>query len=177
MTMLKDFRSFIFRGNLLDLAVGFTVGAAFTTVVKSAVEDLIMPPVGLLMGGTDFSQMFVVLKPGKEGAEDFATIAQAKAAGAVTINYGMFINSCIALLLVGFVMFLIVRTIKRFEDRLQVEAGATPKVPTEPDDKKCSFCMATIPFQAVRCPQCTSELEGFRARRDKTDAEMGAATA
>lgn len=178
MSLLKDFKSFVVRGNLLDLAVGFTVGAAFTSVVKSAVADLIMPPVGILLGGANFSKRFIVLKHGKGGDTHFQTVAQANEAGAVTLNYGNFIDASLALLVVGIVMFLVVRSIKRMEDRWAEEAGGVTKVEAEPDNKKCPFCLVTIAFQAVRCPQCTSELEGFRARRDMPGValnEVGAA--
>ncbi len=179
MGFLSDFKQFAIRGNITDLAIGFTVGAAFTTVVKSAVEDLVMPPVGLLVGNVDFTQRFIVLRPGNDGQTVFDTVAQAKAAGAVTLNYGSFINHCIALMVVALVMFLVVRLIQRLERQMEVEAGGETSAPEEPVNKKCPFCLETIAFKAVRCPSCTSELEGFRARRDKPGValnEMGAAT-
>ncbi|MEQ9501010.1 MAG: large conductance mechanosensitive channel protein MscL [Deltaproteobacteria bacterium] len=178
MGLLSDFKQFVLRGNITDLAIGFTVGAAFTTVVKSAVEDLVMPPVGLLVGEVDFTQQFWVLAPGKNGEAAFETMAQAKAAGAVTLNYGNFINNCIALLVVALVMFAVVKFIRRVEKQMEEEAGGEAQAPEEPANKKCPFCLETIAFKAVRCPECTSELDGFRARRDKPGValnEMGAA--
>lgn len=160
------------------MAIGFTVGAAFTTLVKSGVEDLIMPPAGLAFGRVDFTQQYWILKAGKDGGTQFETLEQAKAAGAITLNYGNFINNCIALLVVALLMFIAIRMVKRVEDRLEEQAGGEVKSPREPDQKKCGFCMSTIPQKAVRCPQCTTELLGFRERRDRKDAafhEIGAA--
>lgn len=167
------------RGNLADMAIGFTVGAAFTTVAKSAVEDLIMPVVGLLVGRVDFTQKFYVLQPGKDGATQFKTVAEAQEAGAITINYGNFVNNIIALVLVAIVMFLIIRAMRRAEKRLEEDAHGEAVEDGEPADKKCGFCMETIAFKAVRCPRCTTELAGFRERRDKAHAayhELGAAS-
>ena len=178
MSLIQDFRKFVMRGNLADMAIGFTVGAAFTTVAKSAVEDLIMPLVGLLVGNVDFTQKFYVLQQGKDGASQFQTMAEAQEAGAITLNYGNFINNIIALLLVAIVMFLLIRTIRRAEARLEEAAHGEKVEEGEPEDKKCGYCMETIAFKAVRCPRCTTELMGFRARRDKADAaphELGAA--
>jgi len=158
MPIAKEFRKFIMRGNLVDLAIGFTVGAAFTTVAKSLVSDIIMPPVGLLLGGVDFKDLFWVLREGEAAAPPYATIEAAQAAGAVTLNYGVFINNMLALLIVAIVMFLVIRAVNRIDDALEREMEA-PAAPEEPTEKKCPFCRSTIAYRATRCPQCTSQLE------------------
>lgn len=160
MSMLNEFKKFALRGNLVDMAIGFTVGAAFTTVAKSAVNDLVMPIVGLLTGGADFSDLFVVMKEGEKSPPPYATLQAAQDAGAVTLNYGLFINSLIALLLVALVMFLIIKTVNRVEDKLEEQFGSDAAKPDEPTHKKCQFCRTQIPYKAVRCPNCTSELDG-----------------
>lgn len=155
--MFQEFKKFIVRGNLVDMTIGFTVGAAFTTVAKSLVTDVIMPIVGLAIGRVDFEDFFLVLHPG-QGTPPYPTIEQAQAAGAVTLNYGLFINNVIALLLVAVVMFLIIRSMNRLRDELQDDDGKDDDAPAEPDNKKCRYCRTAIPFRAVRCPNCTSEL-------------------
>lgn len=162
MAFLAEFRKFAMRGNVVDLAIGFTVGAAFTTIVRSLVDDLLMPPIGLALGRTDFSDFFVLLRPGTEEAAPYATLADAKAAGAVTLNYGLFINAVLAFLIVAFAMFLVIKAINRFHQRLERESGAGETGPKEPESKLCPFCLSTIPHKATRCPQCTSQLEGGR---------------
>lgn len=159
MGWISDFQKFAMRGTLVDLAVGFTVGAAFSTVAKSLVDDVIMPPVGLLMGGTDFSDLFAVLREGAQ-AGPYATLAAAKAAGAVTLNFGLFVNAIIAFLVVALAMFWIIRLISRAEQAME---GEKPAAPEEPANKKCVFCQTTIPYRASRCPHCTSQLEGAKA--------------
>lgn len=157
--MLEEFKKFAMRGNVVDLAVGFTVGAAFSTVAKSLVDDVIMPPVGLLMGRANFADLFLLLKSGTEQAPPYATLAEAQAAGAVTLNYGVFINNVIAFLLVALAMFLLVRAINRLDAELEEEFGeGAEKAPAAPANKKCPYCLSTIPYRATRCPQCTSEL-------------------
>lgn len=158
MTIIQEFRKFILRGNIVDLAIGFTVGAAFTASVRSMVEDLIMPAVGWMVGDVDFGDLFFVLDPGG-GSGGFETLAQAEAAGAVTIAYGQFLNSLIALLLVAVVMFVIIRGVNRLHDRLEDDRGRDDEAPAEPDNKKCTYCRSTIHYRAVRCAYCTSELE------------------
>jgi large conductance mechanosensitive channel len=148
--MLKEFKEFAMRGNVVDMAVGIIVGAAFGTIVKSLVADIIMPPIGLLLGKVDFSNLFIVLKSG-EAATPYASLADAQAAGAVTVNYGMFANTVISFIIVAFAVFLIVRAINRL--KRQEEAP-----PAEPTTKACPYCFSTIPIKATRCPQCTSEL-------------------
>ena len=147
--MLKEFKAFAMRGNVLDLAVGIIIGAAFGAIVKSLVEDVIMPPIGLVLGNVDFSNLFVVLKEGAKAAGPYATLADAKAAGAVTVNLGLFLNSVLLFLITAFAVFLIVRAANRMKPQ---EATAAPST------KDCPYCRMPIPVGATRCPECTSEL-------------------
>ncbi len=149
--MLKEFKEFAMRGNVLDMAVGIIIGAAFGTIVNSLVQDMIMPPIGLLLGNVDFSNLFVVLKEGKV-AGPYASLAAAKSAGAVTINIGVFINTIISFVIVAFAVFLLVRTV----NQLKRQEQAPPPVPTT---KECTYCFSSIPIKATRCPHCTSELK------------------
>ena len=149
--MLKDFKEFAMRGNVVDMAVGIIIGAAFGTIVKSLVADVIMPPIGLLLGNVDFSNLFIVLKEGAASGP-FATIAEAQKAGAVTINYGVFINTIISFIIVAFAVFLVIRAI----NKLKREEEAPPE---EPTTKECPHCLSTIAIMATRCAYCTSELE------------------
>lgn len=142
--MLNEFRTFIIRGNMIDLAVGIVMGAAFTTVVNSFVNDLLMPPIGRLLGGVDFSSLFITLKGGP-----YPSLAAAKAAGAPTFNYGLFINSVINLLIVGFAVFILVKQVNRLH-------GPAPAAPVTTKD--CPACAMPIPLKARRCPHCTSEV-------------------
>jgi large conductance mechanosensitive channel len=151
MGMMKEFREFAVKGNVVDMAVGIIVGAAFGTIVKSLVDDIIMPPIGLLLGNVDFSDLFIVLKQGVT-AGPFATMADAKAAGAVTLNYGSFINTVVSFLIVAFAVFMLVKNI----NRLKREKEAVPAVPTT---KECPHCFSTVHIKAVRCPNCTSNLQ------------------
>ncbi len=146
--MLQEFKSFAMRGNVVDMAVGIIIGGAFGTIVKSLVSDVIMPPIGLLLGGVDFSDLFITLKDGST-AGPYATIASAQEAGAVTIGYGLFINSVISFLIVAFAVFLLIKSINKLQKQ---EAAA------EPTTKECGFCFSSIPLKASRCPHCTSEL-------------------
>jgi len=148
--MLKEFKAFVMRGNVLDLAVGIIIGAAFGTLIKSLVDDVIMPPVGLALGDVDFSNLFVLLKEGTKAAPPYASVADARAAGAVTINYGMFINSMVTFLIVAFAVFLIVRAANRWRP---------PEAAAAPNTKDCPYCRMPIPAGASRCPQCTSNLK------------------
>ena len=150
--MLKEFKDFALRGNVLDMAVGIIIGAAFTSIVNSLVNDIIMPPLGLLLGGVDFSNFYLTIKPGSPGGP-YTALADAQAAGAVTINYGLFINAVISFTLVALAMFLLIRAI----NRLQAEEPA--EEPAPPTSKECPFCFTSIPAQATRCPHCTSQLE------------------
>jgi large conductance mechanosensitive channel len=147
--MWKEFKEFAIKGNALDLAVGVVIGAAFTGIVNSLVKDIIMPPIGLLTGGLDFSSKFVVLKAGADGAANFNTPADALKAGAVTWNYGNFITLIINFLIVAFAIFLLVRAINKMK---------RPKPGAEPVAKDCPMCTKSIPINARRCPECTAEI-------------------
>ena len=149
--MLKDFKAFIMRGNVVDMAVGIIIGAAFGAIITSLVKDVIMPPIGLALGNVDFSNLFAVLKEGTTAAP-YESLAAAQAAGAVTINYGLFINTIIIFLIIAFVVFFfIVRPIAKMQAK-KVEAPAAPTT------KECPFCFTNIPIKATRCPNCTSPL-------------------
>lgn len=149
--MLKEFKEFATKGNAVDMAVGIIVGAAFGSIVKSLVSDIIMPPIGLLLGKADFSNLFVVLREGKV-AGPYISLATAKTAGAVTLNYGIFINSIISFLIVVFSVFLLIRSINRLRSQKETPQAA-------PTTKECPFCLSVVPIKAVRCAHCTSELK------------------
>lgn len=161
-SIFNEFKSFALRGNVVDLAVGFTVGAAFSTIARSLVDDIIMPPIGLLIGQTEVSDMFWLLKEGTEQAAPYATLADAQAAGAVTLNFGLFINNVLAFIVIALAMFFIIRGINRLENAIEEELGYEDEK-VEPTTKKCPFCISTIPRRASRCPECTSELEHVEA--------------
>ncbi len=148
--MLKDFKLFIMRGNVVDLAIGFIMGAAFGTIVNSLVNDVIMPPIGLLLGNVDFSNLFVLLKDGATAPPPYASLAEAKAAGAVTINYGAFITTVISFLIIAFVVFMLVRAVNRLKRE---------PPPLEPTTKTCPYCLSVIPMRATKCAHCTAELK------------------
>lgn len=152
-SVLKEFRTFIARGNVLDMAVGIIIGAAFTTVVRSLVDDIIMPPIGGLTGGVDLSDLYFNLSGG-----EYANLAEAKAAGAVTINYGLFLNNVLSFLIVAAAVFLLVRAYNRFLDA--VSAPKEGEAETGPAEKECPYCRLLIPGGAVRCGHCTSDLSG-----------------
>lgn len=171
MSLVSEFQKFALRGNLVDMAVGFTVGAAFTTIARSLVDDVIMPPVGLLLGRSDFSDLFWQLRPGDAAPPPYATLAEAQAAGAVTINYGLFINAVLAFVLVALAMFLVIRAINRIDRQLERDAGAAETAPAEPESKKCPYCLSTIPSKATRCPQCTSDLASGWSPAGEVEAE------
>jgi large conductance mechanosensitive channel len=149
--MLKEFKEFALKGNVLDMAVGIIIGAAFGLIIASLVADVIMPPIGLLLGNIDFANIFSVLKEGKTPGP-YATVAAAKAAGAVTVNWGIFINTIINFLIVAFAIFLLVKGVNRM--RREKEAPAA-----EPATKECPYCLSSISIKATRCPHCTSELK------------------
>lgn len=152
--MWKEFKEFIMRGNVMDMAVGIIIGTAFGAIVRSLVSDVVMPPIGLLLGRVDFSDLFILLKRGAELPGPYATLADAQAAGAVTINYGVFLNTIISFIIVAFAVFLLIRAV----NRLRREEEEKEEAPAEPTTKDCPYCISTIPIQASRCPQCTSEL-------------------
>ena len=148
--MLKEFKEFAVRGNMVDMAVGIVVGGAFTTIVRSLVDDVLMPPLGLLLGGVDFSNFFVVLKD-RVDAGPFQTLADAQASGAVTLNYGLFANALVSFLIVAFALFTVVKAMNQL--RRQEETAAAPTT------RDCPKCQLSIPLKAVRCPHCTSDIE------------------
>jgi len=151
--MLQDFKAFVLRGNVIDMAVGIIVGVAFGAVVNSLVKDVIMPPIGLALGNVDFSNLFVVLRENPLSPGPYLSLADAQAAGAVTINYGVFINAIINLLIIAAaVFFLIVRPVAKLQTMKKVEK------PSAPTTKECPYCFTSIPIRASRCPNCTSEL-------------------
>lgn len=145
--MIDEFRKFIVRGNVIDLAVGIVIGAAFGTVVTSFVNDILMPPIGRLTGGVDFANLFIDLSGG-----EYASLAEAQEAGAATINYGLFLNNLLSFLIIGFAVFLIVQSY----NRMRTIEEAAPPTPTE---KECQFCRMRIPLDATRCGHCTSDLQ------------------
>jgi large conductance mechanosensitive channel len=148
--MLKEFKEFAMRGNVVDMAVGIIIGGAFGTIVSSLVKDVLMPPIGLMLGGVDFSNFFAVLKEG--GAPGpYAKLADAQAAGAVTINYGVWFNSIISFLIVAFAVFLLIKGINSMKRKAE-------EAPAAPTTKECKFCCSAIPIKATKCPQCTSAL-------------------
>ncbi len=151
--MLKEFKEFAIKGNVVDMAVGIIIGAAFGTIVKSLVADVIMPPIGLLLGGVDFTNLFVVLKAGAEIAGPYETLAAAKEAGAVTMNIGLFINTIISFVIVAFAVFLVIRNINKMKREEPAPA------PAEPTTKDCPHCLSTIPIKAKKCAFCGSGLE------------------
>jgi large conductance mechanosensitive channel len=155
--MWKDFKAFISRGNVVDLAVGIVIGAAFGAIIGSFVGDILMPPIGLLLGNVDFTNLFVVLKQGTT-AGPYATVALAKAAGAVTLNYGIFIMTIINFLIIAFAVFIVVRAVATMQKATAKPAPAA--APAAPTTKNCPFCFSSIPIKATRCPNCTSQLTG-----------------
>jgi len=148
--MWQDFKAFIMRGNVLDLAVAVVIGAAFGAVVKTLVDDVVMPPIGLALGHVDFSNLYILLKDGIKTPPPYASLAEAKAAGAVTLNYGLFINSVIGFVIVAAAVFGLVRIATRFYGR---------PVPEAPNTKNCPYCLGPVPLKATRCPHCTSQLD------------------
>lgn len=157
--MLKEFKKFILRGNLVDLAIGFTVGAAFSTVARSLVNDILMPPIGYLMGKTDFSNLMLVLKEGST-SPPYSSPEQAQSLGAITINWGLFVNNVLALLIVALSMFLVIKAFNRLEGQIgQISGKKETDKPEEPSSKKCPYCLSNIPYRATRCPECTSKLK------------------
>jgi large conductance mechanosensitive channel len=149
--MFKEFKEFAMRGNVVDMAVGIIIGAAFGTIVKSLVADIIMPPIGLLLGNVDFSNLFIVLKQGAM-AGPYANLVAAQEAGAVTMNYGVFFNTIISFLIVAFAVFLLIRGLNRLKKKEEAP-------PPEPTTKECPECLSVIPIKAVRCAHCGIQLK------------------
>lgn len=150
--MLKEFKEFALKGNVLDMAVGIIIGASFSSIVNSLVNDLLMPPFGWLLGGVDLQNFYLTIKTGSPTGP-YPSLAEAQSAGAVTVNYGMFINAIISFLIVALAMFLLIRAINR------LQAEAIEETAANPTEKKCPFCFSSIPIQASRCPHCTSTLD------------------
>ncbi len=149
--MLKEFKEFAMKGNVVDMAVGIIIGGAFGTIVNTLVSQVLMPPLGLLIGGVDFTNLYIVLKEGTKAAAPYAALADATAAGAVTVNYGLFLNSVISFLIMAFAVFLLVKAI----NMLRREEKAPSLAPTT---KECPYCLTIVPLKATRCPGCTSEI-------------------
>lgn len=149
--MFKEFKEFALKGNVLDMAVGIIIGAAFGVIITSLVQDVIMPPIGLLLGSVDFSNIFSVLKEGKVAAP-YATLAAAKAAGAVTINWGIFVNAIINFIIVAFAIFLLIKAFNKARREKEV-------APAAPTTKECPYCLSEVPLKATRCGHCTSDLK------------------
>jgi large conductance mechanosensitive channel len=151
--MLKEFREFALKGSVIDLAIGIIIGGAFNQVVNSLVNDVIMPPIGLLLGKVDFSNLFIDLTGG-----GYQSLADAQEAGAATLNYGLFINTIINFVIVAFAVFLLVKAVNQSREVAEELAGKKEEAPAEPTTKECPFCFSTIAIKATRCPNCTSEL-------------------
>ncbi|MEH6461384.1 large conductance mechanosensitive channel protein MscL [Chitinimonas sp. JJ19] len=149
--MLKEFKEFAMRGNVVDLAVGVIIGGAFGKIVDSLVKDVIMPPIGYVLGNVDFSNLFILLKEGTKAAGPYESLKAAQDAGAVTINLGVFFNAVISFTIVAFAVFLLIRTLNK------LKREAVP-APAEASSKECSYCYSAIPLKATRCPCCTSQL-------------------
>lgn len=149
--MFREFSEFLRRGNLIDMAIGIAVGTAFATIAKSLVDDIVMPPVGLLLGNVEFNDLFVLLKHG-DPAGPYASLEQARQAGAVTIAYGSFVNNVLAFLVIALVFFMILRSLNRIRREAPGQPGETSRT------KSCPYCITSVPQQATRCPACTSQL-------------------
>ncbi len=149
--ILKEFETFLMRGNVIDLAVGVVIGGAFGKIVTSLVDDVIMPPIGLLLGGVDFSNLFITLKEGAKVAGPYATLETAKAAGAVTLNAGLFINTLISFTIIGAAIFMLVRTMNKLQSKPEEVVAA-------PTTKECPYCLSSVPIKATKCAHCTSDL-------------------
>ena len=149
--MFQEFKEFIAKGNVMDMAIGVIMGTAFGAIVKSLVSDVIMPPIGLLLGGVDFANLYILLEEGDPG-KPYASLAEAQAAGAVSINYGVFIDTIISFIIVALVIFIVVRYIN------QLKREEEPAPPAEPTTKECPFCLSSVAIKATRCAHCTSEL-------------------
>ncbi|MCD6475590.1 MAG: large conductance mechanosensitive channel protein MscL [Anaerolineaceae bacterium] len=146
---LQEFKDFALKGNVIDLAIAFIMGGSFGTIINSVVNDIIMPPVGLLLGGVDFSNLFIMLKAG-DPAGPYPLLAEAQEAGAVTINYGVFLSTITTFIIISLIMFLIIKSMNSMEKE---------KTPAKPTTKECPYCCIDVPIKATRCPNCTSMLE------------------
>lgn len=167
--LVQEFRDFIVKGNAIDLAIGIIIGSAFSAVVTSIVENLMMPPLGLLLGRVDFQDLFILLRQGDRVLPNNATLEMAREVGAVTFNYGLFISDLVSFILLGFGVFLLVRGINKLHQKADKLKERTTKIEKEienPTEKDCPFCQETISIKATRCPHCTSQL-----KEDKYDYE------
>ena len=160
---ISEFKKFIMRGNVMDMAVGIIIGAAFTKIVNSLVSDIIMPPLGLLLGSVDFSNWYLVLKHPASDTGHYASLAAAQAAGATTINIGLFINSIISFLIVAFAVFLLIKFMNKLQEESGKLIGGGEEEAEAPTTKVCAYCFTDIPIKAVRGPDCTSYLDGTEA--------------
>lgn len=152
--MWKEFKEFAMRGNVVDMAVGIIIGAAFGTIARSFVDDVIMPPIGLVLGNIDFSNLFWLIKPGETAPPPYNTVEEVKAAGAVSINYGRFINNIVSFIIVAFAVFMMVKGLNTLHRK---KKDIPPDAPTI---KECPYCYSSIPLKATKCGHCTSELKG-----------------
>jgi large conductance mechanosensitive channel len=148
--MLKEFKEFAMKGNMVDMAIGIIIGAAFGAIIKSLVADVIMPPIGVLLGNVDFANIFMIIKEGAT-AGPYTTLDAAKEAGAVVISWGVFINTLINFIIIAFVLFLVIRNMNKMKKKEEA-------APAEPTDKDCPFCLSKIPIKAARCGHCTQEV-------------------
>ncbi len=149
--MLKEFKEFAMRGNVVDMAVGIVIGTAFGAIVTSLVKDVVMPPIGLLLGNADFSDLFLVLQEGSEAPAPYATLAAAQEAGAVTVNLGLFVNAVINFLIIAFAIFMVIKAMNSMKKKEE-------EAPAEPTSKKCPRCRMEIPIDATRCGHCTTDV-------------------
>nr|Q3ANR9.1 RecName: Full=Large-conductance mechanosensitive channel [Chlorobium chlorochromatii CaD3] len=155
MSVMKEFKEFAVKGNVVDMAVGIIIGGAFGAIVNNLVSQVILPPLGLLIGGVDFSSLYIILKEGATQAAPYNSLAEATAAGAVTLNYGVFLNSVFSFVIMAFAVFLLVKSI----NMLRRTEGSKSAVPAPSTTKECPYCLSSVPLKATRCPQCTSELK------------------
>ena len=155
--MIAEFKKFAMRGNVIDMAVGIIIGAAFGKIVDSLVKDILMPPLGILLGKIDFTNMFIVLKDGTGALPPYASLEAAKNAGAITLNIGMFFNNVISFIIVAFAVFLLIKAVNKLQEKIDKD-DAEKEVKT-PTVKNCPYCCSSIPVAAIRCPNCTSELD------------------
>ena len=155
--IFSEFKKFAMRGNVMDMAVGIIIGAAFTKIVDSLVKDILMPPLGLLMGKIDFANLYFVLKEGTPAAP-YASLDAAKAAGAVTLNVGFFINAIISFVIVAFAVFILIKIMNKLQEKLEAKPEEAP-ASAEPTTKKCPYCDSEISIKATKCPHCTADLE------------------
>ena len=151
--MLKEFRDFAMKGNVMDMAVGIIIGGAFGKIVSSLVNDVIMPPIGMLLGKVDFSNLFISLS-----GEHYTSLADAKAAGAATVNYGLFLNTVVDFIIVAFTIFLMVKWINKLRTAAEALDKKPPATPVVPTTKECPYCLSAIPIKAIRCAHCTVDL-------------------